>query len=277
MRPLPGRSHVPEASRRELETLIRIAYAVNRAVNRARRSPSQGAIVGMGAFGSPTEEIDRAAEAQVFSSLEAEEVDWDVLSEEAGLVRRGGGRTLVLDPVDGSHNALRGLPFATVSLALGTQCLEDVELAVVHDLYRGTTFWAVKGGGAFRDGHPVRSRSWDPRTELFLLNLGRHATDRTLAWAHRGRRVRSLGCASYELALVAEGAADAYVFENDPPSSNLRVTDIAAGYRILVEAGGGVTDAAGRSIAQMPLHLDERTSVFAWGDAKFAAAREEHP
>ncbi len=76
---------------------------------------------------------------------------------------------------------------------------------------------------------------------------------------------------------MAEGAADAYVFENDPPMSNLRVTDIAAGYRILVEAGGGVTDAAGGSIARMPLLLDERTSVFAWGDAKFAASREDHP
>jgi fructose-1,6-bisphosphatase/inositol monophosphatase family enzyme len=262
---------VTEGEPGELDILFRIAYAVHRAVNQSRRSPSRGTIVGMGAFGSPTEEIDRAAEAQVFSSLEAEGVDWDVLSEEAGLVRRGGRRTLVLDPVDGSHNALRGVPFATVSLALGSKNLAGVDIGVVHDLYRGHTFWGVRGEGAFRDGHRIHPRAWDPRTELFLLNLGRHASPRSATWAAKGRRIRSLGCASYEMALIAEGAADAYFFENDPPTSNLRVTDIAAGYRILLEAGGGATDALGKPVDRVPLHLDERTSVFAWGDATFAS------
>ncbi|HEV2165690.1 MAG TPA: inositol monophosphatase family protein [Thermoplasmata archaeon] len=256
----------------ELDVLIRIAYSVHRAFNRVRRSPSRGTIVGMGAFGSPTEEIDRAAEAQVLASLESEGVDWDVLSEEAGHVRRGGARTLVVDPVDGSHNALRGLPFATVSLALGSKDLAGVDVAVVHDLFRGQTYWAVKGQGVYRDGHRIRPRTWDPRTELFLLNLGRHATPRSIQWAGKGRRTRSLGCASYELALVAEGSADAYFFENDPPTSNLRVTDIAAGYRILVEAGGGATDALGASLEETPLRLDQRRSVFAWGDPRFAAS-----
>ncbi|HEV2230996.1 MAG TPA: inositol monophosphatase family protein, partial [Thermoplasmata archaeon] len=208
----------------ELDILFRLAYSVHRAVDRARHSPGRATVVGMGAFGSPTEEIDRAAEAQVLSSLEAEGVDWDVLSEEAGLVRRGGRRTLVVDPVDGSHNALRGLPFATVSLALGSKNLEGVDIGVVHDLFRGQTYWAVKGRGAFRDGHRIRPRRWTAPSELFLLNLGRHATARSVALAGKGRRTRSLGCASYEMALVAEGGADAYFFENDTPGRNLRVT-----------------------------------------------------
>ncbi len=261
---------------RDLEILVRIAYAVHGTVRRISRSPRRGEIVGIGASGSPTEELDRVAEAQVLSSLEAEGVDWDLLSEEAGHIKRGGDRILVLDPVDGSHNLLRGLPFATVSLALGARDLSGIEVGVVHDLNLGTTYWAQRGGGAFRDGLPIRPRSWEPRREMFFLNLGRHATPRSVAWAGKGRRTRSLGSASLEMTLVAEGVADAYFFENDDPTRNLRVTDIAAAYRILVEAGGRVTDADGRPIGGLPLGVEQRSSVFAFGDPAFdGAARKE--
>jgi fructose-1,6-bisphosphatase/inositol monophosphatase family enzyme len=261
---------------RDLEVLIRIAYAVQGTVRRVRRSPRRAEVVGMGAFGSPTQEIDRVAEAQVLSSLEVEGVDWDLLSEEAGHVRRGGRRVLVLDPVDGSHNLLRGLPFATVSLALGSKDLGGIEVGVVQDLNLGVTYWAIRGKGAYRDGARIRPRSWDAREELFFLNLGRHASPRSVGWAGKGRRTRSLGCASYEMALVAEGSADAYFFENDTATRNLRVTDIAAATRILTEAGGVVTDADGRSIDRLPLSPDERTSVLAIGDPAFVgAARSE--
>ncbi|MCI4328100.1 MAG: hypothetical protein L3K01_08605 [Thermoplasmata archaeon] len=254
---------------RELEVLFRVAQAVHTAVRQASTSPHRADVVAMGADGSPTEEVDRVAEAQVLATLEEEHVDWDVLSEEAGLVRRGGGKLLVIDPIDGSHNAIRGLPFATVSLALGREDLAGIEAGVVRDLARGTTYWASRGEGAFRDGHRLRTKVWDARSELFFLNLGRHATSRVVGLAARARRVRSLGCASLEMLAVAEGAADAYVFENDTPSRNLRVTDIAAAYRILVEAGGNATDASGGTLDRFPLALGERTSVFAWGDPKF--------
>jgi NAD+ kinase len=254
---------------RELEVLFRVAHAVHAAVRQTSTSPHQADVVAMGADGSPTEEVDRVAEAQVLATLEEERVDWDVLSEEAGLVRRGGGKLLVVDPIDGSHNALRGLPFSTVSLALGEENLRGIEMGVVRDLTRGTTYWAARGHGAFRDGHRLHTRRWDVRSELFFLNLGRHATSRVVGLAARARRVRSLGCASFEMLAVAEGAADAYIFENDTPTRNLRVTDIAASYRILLEAGGFATDVSGQSLEGFPLTLPDRTSVFAWGDRAF--------
>jgi len=225
----------------------------------------------MGAAGSPTEELDRIAEAQVFSCLEEEGIDWNVLSEEVGLVNRGGSRLLVVDPVDGSHNALRGFPMSTVSLALGRATLGDVEVGVVHNLDNGVTHWAEKEQGAFRDGHRLRTRTWEARTELFCVNLGRHSTPKAARLAEKGRRVRSLGCASLELAMVAQGSADAYFFENDNEGRNLRVTDIAAAYLIVREAGGGISDVAGQSLESFPLNLDQRTSVLAWGDPSFAA------
>jgi NAD+ kinase len=254
----------------ELEVLFRISYAVRHAVRQLGASPKRGEIVSMGAAGSPTEELDRIAEAQVFSCLEDEGVDWNVLSEEAGYVDRGGSRLLVVDPVDGSHNALRGFPMSTVSLALGQSALGDIEAGVIHNLDNGVTHWAQAGHGAFRDGHRLHTRTWEPRTELFCVNLGRHSTPRAARLAERGRRVRSLGCASLELAMVAQGSADAYFFENDNEGRNLRVTDIAAAYLVVREAGGGIADTAQHSLGEFPLTLDQRTSVFAWGDPSFA-------
>lgn len=261
---------VPRTPEDELETLFRISYAVRHAVRQLGTSPKRGDIVAMGAAGSPTEELDRIAEAQVFSCLEEEGLDWNVLSEEAGFVPRGGSRLLVVDPVDGSHNSLRGFPMSTVSLALGHSVLGDIDAGVVHNLDNGVTHWAAKGQGAFRDGHPIRTRKWEPRSELFCVNLGRHSTARAARLAERGRRVRSLGCASLELSMVAQGSADAYFFENDNEGRNLRVTDIAAAYLIVREAGGGISDTAQQSLEQFPLTLDQRTSVFGWGDPSFA-------
>jgi fructose-1,6-bisphosphatase/inositol monophosphatase family enzyme len=253
----------------DLEVMFRVCAAVHAAVKQEITSPRRADIVSMSAAGSPTEQIDKIAESRVLSSLDAEGVDWDVLSEEAGLIRRGGGDLLVVDPIDGSHNALRGLPFATVSLALGRTDLGGVEVGVVHDLSRGTNYWAVRGGGASRDGLPIRTRAWDPRREIFYVNLGRHATEVAARLATKARRVRSLGCASYELMMVAQGGGDAYFFDNDTETRNLRVTDIAAAYLILREAGGGMFTAQRGELERMPLALGQHTSVLGWGDSKF--------
>ncbi len=265
-----------DPTRADVDILYRASVAVHRVFRDVRGSPHRADVVGMGATGSPTEEIDRLAEAEILKVLDAEGVDWDLLSEEIGAVARGGGRTLVVDPIDGTHNALRGLPFATVSLGLGRRDLGGIEIGLVRDLYRGTTYWAARGRGAFRDGKPIRTRPWDARQEVLFVNLGRHATERAVRFARRARRLRALGCATLEILAVAEGGGDGYVFENGPEAGNLRATDIAAAACILEEAGGGIQDVEGRPLDRFPLSLGRRTSVFAWGDAEFprAAARE---
>ncbi len=255
----------------ELEVLFRICYAVRHAVRLSDASPQRAEVVSMGAAGSPTQEIDRKAEERVLSGLAAEGRDWNVLSEEAGFVDRGGRRLLVVDPVDGSHNVLRGFPTGTVSLALGDGTLGGIDLGVVHNLDSGVTYWAERGRGAYRDGKRLRVRRWEPHQELFCVNLGRHSSPRAVRLAEKGRRIRSLGCASYEISMVAQGSADAYFFENTQEGRNLRVTDIAAGYLVVREAGGGMGDAHGASIEAFPLSLDRRTSVLAWGDPEFVA------
>jgi len=263
---------VTGGARSELEILFRIGLAVQRTVRDAAGSPHRADVVAMGAGGTPTEELDRLAEREVLRTLEAEGVDWNVVSEEIGRVDRGGARTLVVDPIDGTSNALRQLPFSTVSLALGARDLDGIDIGLVRDLDRGTTYWAERGGGAFRDGRRIRTRPRRPKGEIVFLNLGHRASERATRLAGAVRRVRSLGCASLEIMMVAQGSADAYLFENALPSLNLRATDIAGAYRILLEAGGGGSTADGRPLGPLPLGLDERTSVFAWGDAELGRA-----
>jgi fructose-1,6-bisphosphatase/inositol monophosphatase family enzyme len=266
---------VTETTPPELEVLYRVSVAVHRVVRDARSSPHRADVVAMGADGSPTEELDRLAEGEILRVLDAEGVDWDLLSEEIGHVARGGNRTLVVDPIDGSHNALRSQPFFTVSLALGRDDLAGIEIGLVRDLHHGTTWWAGRGAGAFRDGRPIRTRPWNPKTETVFVNLGRNATERSIRLAGKARRVRSLGCASEELLMVAQGSADGYFFENNTDQRNLRATDLAGAYRILIEAGGGLSDARGNPLEAFPLKLDRRTSVFAWGDPGFQKAAME--
>ncbi len=258
----------------ELEVLYRASVRVHQVVRDARSSPHRADVVAMGASGSPTEQLDRLAEAEILRVLDAEGVDWDLLSEEAGRVSRGGRRTLVVDPIDGSHNALRDQPFYAVCLALGSGSLAGIDLGLVRDLHHGTTWWGVRGGGAFRDGRPIATRPWNARAETVFVNLGSNASDRSVRLAGKARRVRSLGCASQEILMVAQGSADAYLFENQAEARNLRATDIAAAYRILLEAGGGLSDAQGRSLDDFPLQVERRTSVFAWGDPAFGRAAE---
>jgi len=262
-------------ARAELEILYRISVAVQQVVRDAEGSPHRADVVAMGADGSPTEELDRLAETEILKALDAEGVDWNLLSEEIGHVSRGGPDTLVVDPIDGTSNALRNLPFSTVSLALGRRDLGGIDVGLIRDLHRGTTYWAARGEGAFRDGRRIRTRTWNPRNEIFFVNLGRPASDRSARLARKSRRIRSLGCASLELLMIAQGSADGYFFDNVPDTRNLRATDVAAAYRILLEAGGGMSDAQGLPIEAFPLTVDRRTSVFAWGDAALRAKAKE--
>jgi len=268
---------VDAPAQRELGLLHRIGLAVERVVRESARSPHRADVVAMGASGTPTEELDRLAEHEILSALDEEKVDWNVVSEEVGVVDRGGSRTLVIDPIDGTANAVRNLPFSTVSLALGSETLGGVELGLVRDLNRGTTYWAARGEGAYRDGRRIRTRAWPGKGEVVFVNLSKFSSPRSASLVGRARRVRSLGCASLEMALVAEGAGDAYVFENAEEARNLRATDIAAAYRILLEAGGGASDAQGRTLEDLPLGVVRRTTVVAWGDPAFGRKVWEEP
>lgn len=247
------------------DLLLQLADAVQRAVEEIAEDPAE--VLGRGADGAPSTRIDRVAEAAVLRVLEYEGVSLDVLSEEAGFLDRGGKATLVLDPIDGTHNALRGVPAYAVSMAIGRSRLSDVQEGLVRDLASGATFYAAKGQGAKRNGRPIRVHPYDAKDQLFSVYLGSNAHPDAGRVASRARRVRNLGAASLDLCLVASGAADAYYVHTSVVDTKLRVVDIAAGVLIVREAGGLVLDLAGSDL-DLPIEATARTDLVAVGDRR---------
>src|SRR5437899_4606491 len=245
--------------------LLELADAVQHAVEAIKGDPAE--VVGRGADGAPSTHIDRVAEETVLRVLDYEGAALNVLSEEAGYIERGGKATLILDPIDGTHNAIRGVPAYSVSLAIGHERLSDVQEALVRDLVSGATYYAAKGGGAFLNARPIRVRPVDLEDLVFSVYLGTQAAPDAARIASQARRVRVLGAASLDLCLVARGAADLYYMHSKLTETKLRAVDIAGGVLIVREAGGLVLDLKGQEL-DMPLTSTARTDLAAVGDRR---------
>ncbi len=254
-----------DVARRVKNLLEEVAEAVQSSLDRLTEDP--GEVLGRGADGAPSTRIDRVAEAAVLKTLDARGAKLNVLSEEAGFVDRGGTALLVVDPVDGTHNALRGIPAYSVSLAVGHVRLSDVEEGLVRDLVSGHTYHAIRSKGATLNGRPLRVRAFNPTDTLFSVYLGTNAAPEAAAVASKARRVRNLGAASLDLCLVARGAADLYYMHSAVPKARLRAVDIAAGTLIVREAGGHVLTLDGGEL-DLPLTPQARTDLVAVGDRK---------
>ena len=91
----------------------------------------------MGADGTPTQWIDRYAEDIVLDTVADTKIN--ILSEERGYIDNGGDYTLILDPIDGTRNAIHNIPFYAISLAIGKEKLGDVQYGLVRNIPTGDT------------------------------------------------------------------------------------------------------------------------------------------
>lgn len=214
-------------------------------------------MIGLGADGTPTSYIDKIAEDVALRVLETSEIKVNLLSEEAGFVDFGGTSVFVLDPVDGTRNVYRGIPFYSVSLAIGTARISDIEYGIVKNIPTGDVFTAEKHHGSFLNKTPIRVCEVPSVEMLSSISLGKNHTTRAGALSRKGN-VRSLGSASLEMCMVAIGALDYYFTGKEI----LRVVDIAASTLIVREAGGFVKTVSGDDL-DMEFNLTERTSVLA--------------
>ncbi|MFQ5920299.1 MAG: inositol monophosphatase family protein, partial [Thermoplasmata archaeon] len=188
------------------------------------------------------------------------------VSEESVLMERGAEWTIIVDPVDGTHNAVGDLPDYSVSLAICKEDLLGAQWGLVRNLTNGWTYQGEKGKGASLNGRPIRVSPYDPKRSLFSLYLGDRAGPKAFELARQCRRVRNLGAASLDMCLVASGSADLYYMETTARHLELRVTDVAASSLIVREAGGEVYDLRGDPL-NMPLDPRERSNLFAIGDS----------
>jgi fructose-1,6-bisphosphatase/inositol monophosphatase family enzyme len=227
--------------------------------------------VGMGADGTPTSRIDKVAEDAVFKVLASRGNPLNVLSEEREFQDFGRDETLVLDPIDGTANALSGIPFYSVSLAVGKRDLDGVRFGLVRNLATGETFYAAKGKGAFRNGEPIKVRRFHLERAQFLVYLGNRAARQAHGMAAMPRRTRSLGSTALETCIVAAGGADLHAVVMNHAIGGLRVVDIAAAALVLREAGGELFDERGQRF-NMPFDIKERKNMLAVGDPRVLEA-----
>jgi len=245
--------------------LERIAQCVKDAVDDLPSDFDRGEMVMQGADGTPTSGIDKIAEDIIVSYVDDQDLPLNILSEEVGFLDREADRTLVVDPIDGTNNSVWGIPYFSVSLAVGSRTMSDTTMGLVRNLVTGTTYFSEKGKGATKDGVSIRVRDLDPSNSLFLIYMGRWASSETMKVAKSVERVRSLGCASLEMCLVADGTVDGYYMNCEKYDKSIRVVDIAASALILREAGGELLSLDGEKL-DMPFDLAVRNNFAAIGD-----------
>ncbi|MDI6856211.1 MAG: inositol monophosphatase family protein [Candidatus Thermoplasmatota archaeon] len=209
-----------------------------------------------------TRVIDAVAERKALELLKSQ-TEFNIITEESGYHDFGGKKTIVLDPLDGSFNAISGIPFYSVSIAVGTSKISDIEYGLVKNLVTGEEFEASQGKGAYLNGKRIKTKNFNPNDLAFSIYLSRYASSKSFELARKARRLRSLGCASLDICLVACGALDAYYQAGYP----LRVTDVAAGALILREAGGEIYDDK-FNLLDMAFELKTRKNVLAVGSKK---------
>lgn len=252
----------------ELGLLRRIAEEVEAVIDETP-SASYGEPGGMGADGLPAKHVDRIAEQRVLEVLDEASIPLNVCTEEAGTIDNGAPRTLVVDPIDGTTNAVRGIPFYCISLAITSDGLDELEVGLVRNLPTGQTYEAIQGQGARKDGHAIETRTFRAEDAVRSPILAPEELPEMEVDTEGIPYVRGLGAAALEMCLVAEGAMDVYLHL----TGGLRIVDIAASTLIVREAGGTVVTPEGDP-PEMPLDPSARTSLVAVGDGSTLARTE---
>ncbi len=199
-------------------------------------------------------EVDRMAEENIVRELKRAYPRHAILAEESGQAGDG-PLTWVIDPLDGTHNYLRGIPHFSVSIAL----LDHGEpvYGVIYDPLRDELFTASRGDGAFLNDRRLRIGKRESLDGAMLATgfpfRQREQLEPQLAMVRqllsRAEDLRRSGSAALDLAYTAAGRFDGY-FE-----FGLKPWDIAAGCLLVREAGGTFTDLAGRDGLPASGHL----------------------
>jgi len=220
-------------------------------------------VVGSGKGGDETTAIDAAAERVIlarFAGLDG----LTIVSEEVGTI--GGGETfVVIDPIDGSLNAKRGIGFFALSIAVASgPTMGDVDFGFVHDFGTEEEWTATRGEGARLDGTLLDGDLPKERIEILAFEATRTASvaEKAAAVVDLAYRLRIMGSLALSLCHLAAGRIDA-VCSLKPA----RAVDIAAAQLLVLERGLAIDLPDAPPFAAAPLDVEGRSRVVAAGTA----------
>jgi myo-inositol-1(or 4)-monophosphatase len=248
-----------------LETCREAVEDVRAVLDRLPAREDREPITGTGEGGDETTAIDAAAEAAIVERLEqlhATGVDFTLVSEELGERAFGDSATrVVVDPIDGSVNAKRGIPFFAFSLAVAEgSSMKDVVFGYVYDFGSGEEWTARRGEGVLLNGEPVTGSG--PKSPIEILSFEATVTalvaDHVAAFRPIAERVRIMGSLALSLCHLAAGRVDA-VCSLKPA----RAVDIAAAQLFVRERGLAIDLPEAPPFGDAPLDTAGRSRVVA--------------
>lgn len=220
--------------------------------------------IGQGAGGDLTMKVDADAEKSIMDIVSGQVDHVRFVTEEAGVVGPPEAEwTVVIDPIDGSMNYSRGLPFYCTSIAvLDGPTLEQAKFGLVRNLITEETYFAERGKGAERDGTPIHtSKAKDLKEACVGIDMSkapRYAVERLVPLIAAVRKPAHFGANALEQAFLADGKVDAFVDIRE----RMRVVDFAAGYLIAREAGAVMSGPKGEPV-NTKVSLEEKFNVVA--------------
>ncbi len=238
--------------------LLDAAARAQRVADEAAAGTARGRVVGRGAAGDMTIEADRDAESAILECLSGAE-GLRVVSEERGEIGSRESRwTAIVDPIDGSSNFERGIPFYCTSIAIVEgRRLSDARFAVVRNLVNGEVYYAESGKGATKNGGPIAtSKAGELEDAVLTIDVSKSKADTVVKLApliSSVKRQVHFGANALELCYMAEGRVDGVV----DIRNRMRVTDYAGAFLIAREAGAVQTTQDGQAL-DPPLDISSR-------------------
>lgn len=190
-------------------------------------------------------EVDKKAENKISEIIYADFPGHNILGEEGGDRKKSSDYVWIVDPIDGTVNYAHSVPIFCVSIAV--EYKGEIILGVVKSAVTNETFLAEKGCGAFLNGNKINVSDVDLLKDSLLVtgfpygakDNSDHCIDHFVNFVKLGLPIRRLGSAALDICWLAAGRFDGFW------EVNLNAWDVAAGYLILIEAGGKATGFTG--------------------------------
>jgi myo-inositol-1(or 4)-monophosphatase len=183
--------------------------------------------------------VDMQSQKAILEVLEPQYPGYGIITEERSNTIDPAGWNWIIDPLDGTHNYISGLPFSGISIGLAHG--DRFELGVIFFPMEDRLYYAVKGEGAFLNDQPIEVDSSPELSKSIVsydnqFHLNKHSFDYYKKLTERAFTTRILGTATNDLCMTAEGTIGGRIWVNT------KICDIAAGIVIVTEAGGNVTN-----------------------------------